>query len=156
MHKPPVALFYPSYVVEYAVIDSTVTFMDRKTLNVGGEWLGAVPKLAICKNTETSEFHLSHCGDDWEDLCAVESRRTLDEIKEVAEKHYKGIRSKWLATGYSGEDAANFFEEEGIRCSFCGESHFDGNITSMVTGENANICNMCIESFSRDMEIDDS
>jgi hypothetical protein len=158
MEKPPVTLFYPSYVVEYAVVDSTVTFMDKKTLNVGGEWLGEVPYLAICKNIKTSEFHLSHCSSEWEDLCSVETEDTLEKIKKVAEKHYKGISSKWIPTAYKESDANVIFEKEkeDMKCSFCGKSHYDGAFTSLIKGENASICNVCVKSFSKEFEDEDS
>ena len=32
MDKPPISLFIPSYVVEYAVVDSTVKYMNKKNL----------------------------------------------------------------------------------------------------------------------------
>ena len=158
MDKPPVTLFYPSYVVEYAVVDSTVTFMDKKTLNVGGEWLGEVPNLAICKNLVTSEFHLSHCSSKWEDLCSVETADTLEKIKKIAEKHYRGINRKWIPTTYSESDANKIFEEEKekMKCSFCGKTHYDGVFTGLIKGENANICNVCVESFAKEFEDEDS
>lgn len=158
MDKPPVSLFYPSYVVEYAVVDSDVGFMDRKTLNVGGEWLGKVPQLAICKNTETSEFELSHCSQDWESLCAVQTAATIKEIKDIAERHYPGIRSKWRESNYTEAEALELFEEEKakMRCSFCGKSHYDDGITGMVTGEKANICNQCVLAFAEEFADENS
>ena len=158
MDKPPVTLFYPSYVVHYAVVDSTVTYMDRRTLNVGGKWLGAVSKLAICKNIKTAEFHLSHCSSEWEDLCAVEREGTLEEIQKVAEKHYKGISDKWAPTNYTESDAVKIFEEEKekVKCSFCGKSPYDEGITGMIAGESANICNVCIVSFAEEFGDGDS
>lgn len=158
MEKPPVTLFYPSYVVQYAVVDSTVTFVDQKTLNVGGEWLEEVPHLAICMNTETSEYHLSHCSSDWESLCAVQTAATIQEIKNTAARHYQGIRDKWVKTTYTEEEALVIFEEEKekMRCSFCGKSHFDEGVTGMVTGENANICNACVRAFAEEFSDEDS
>ena len=149
MDEPPVTISHPSYVVAYALVDSTVIFIDRKTLNVGGEWLGEVPKLAICKNIETAEFHLSHCSNEWDDLCAVQTSKTIEGIKSIAEKHYRGIDNKWIATNYNEIDAIEIFEEEKekFRCSFCGKSHYDEDITSIATSETANICNICIKSY---------
>ncbi len=83
-------------------------------------WIGAVPKLAICKHIETTEFHLSHCSNDWTALSMVEAEDTLAGIQEVAEKHYKGITDKWIPTNYTESDATKIFDEEKekMRCSF--------------------------------------
>jgi hypothetical protein len=105
-------LFYPAYVVEYAANDSAVTLFDGKTLNIGGEWLGEVPQLAICRNAETSEFHLSRCSNEWECFCAVQTASSVQEIKDVAEKHYKGINANWIKTDYKKEEALALFEKE--------------------------------------------
>lgn len=154
MDKPPVSLYYPAYVVEYANVDATVKFIDRKTLNVGGEWLGAVPKLAICRNIETSEFELSHCNEDWESLCAVQTAATIEGIKGIAEKHYNGIGSKWVETNYKEADAVALFEaaREAEKCSFCGKSHYDADIQGMVVSDNARICSNCIRAFYQELE----
>jgi len=152
MDKPPISLFIPSYVVEYAVVDSSVTFFDRRTLNVGGEWLGAVPQLAICKNVETSEYHLSHCNSDWEPLCAVQTAKTIEEIKEIAEWHYQGISAKWIPTNYEEDEVLKLLEEEREqwRCSFCRRSRSDEGVTGMFCSEYATICNLCVKAFAED------
>lgn len=149
MDKPPISLFIPSYVVEYAVVDSTVKYMNKKNLWAGDEWLGAVPKLAISKDIETSEFRLSHCNEEWEDLCAVQSASTIEEIKEIAEKHYQGINKKWIQTDYNESDAIALIEaeKEAVKCSFCGRSPWDEEIGRMVINEKARICELCIKSY---------
>lgn len=149
MDKPPLSLCYPSYVIEYAIIDDTIEYKHRNNLNVGGKWVSAVPKLAICKDTESGEYYLAHCNKDWELECYVECHKSIEESKENAEKHYQGINGKWVETNYNEADALQLFEEEkeSMRCSFCGKSHYDEVFSSIVTGENANICNLCIESF---------
>ena len=154
MNKPPLSLYYPAYVVEYAIVDSTVKFIDRKTLNVAGEWLGAVPKLAICKNVKTSELELSHCSEDWESLCSVQTAATLEAIKKIAEKHYQGIGSKWVETHYKESDAVALFEseKESGKCSFCGKSHYDANIRNMIVSSDARICDNCVRTFYKELE----
>ena len=154
MKKPPITLSYPTFVVEFAIVDSTVKFNDRKTLNVGGEWLGKVPKLAICKDIESSEYHLSHCSDDWDDLCSVQTGKSIEDVKNIAERHYQGINTKWIKTNYNQADAIAIFkeEEDRWRCSFCGKSHYDLNTGSIISGENAKICSECIEQFAKDIK----
>jgi hypothetical protein len=154
MDKPPVSLYFPAYVVEYANVDSTVKFIDRKTLNVGGEWLGPVPKLAICKNIETSEFELSHCSEDWESLCSVQRAASIEAIKEIAEKHYQGIGPKWAESHYRESDAIALFEsaKEAEKCSFCGKSQYDTDIHNMIVSSDARICDNCIRTFYKELE----
>jgi hypothetical protein len=148
MNKPPVTLFYPSYVIEFAIVDSSITFVDRKTLNVGGEWLGKVPKLAISKDIETSEYRLSHCDDDWNDLCSVQTSTSIDLIKQIAEKHYQGITKNWIPTNYKQSDAEVLFLEEAdkYRCSFCKKSYYDNAFTTII-GEDPKICDVCVKKF---------
>jgi len=67
MNRPPPALDC-AHVIEFAATDETVTFEQRKTLNVGGEWLGEVPNLAICQNLNQTEFMVFHCNHAWEVL----------------------------------------------------------------------------------------
>lgn len=154
MDIPPISLWFPSYVLEYAVVGAEVVFKDRRTLSVGGEWLGEVPKLAISRNLETQEYHLNHCNEDWESLCSVESRATIDEIRHLAEKHYQGITDHWTETEYSEADAAIVLEraKDEKRCSFCGRSAYDDEIKKLIVGANAKICNKCVDSFSQEQE----
>jgi ClpX C4-type zinc finger len=154
MDKPPIVLILPTYVVEYASVDSSVSYVDTRTLNVGGEWLGPVPKLAICKNPETSKFHLSHCSDEWQDLCSVESGETVDEVRAIAEKHYVGIGDKWKPTGYSEDEAIMAIEKikEDMRCSFCGQSAYDEGIKNLIEGPNARICDSCVREFAESLD----
>jgi hypothetical protein len=149
MTEPPLSLYYPTYVVEYAVVDDTVTFMDRRTLNVGGQWLGRVPKLAICKTVGEQVFWLSHCSDDWQALCSVETASGIEEIRATAERHYQGISAKWQRTAYTEELALadKLATEDSTRCSFCGASAYGSDTRSFVTSASATICNVCVEAF---------
>ncbi len=156
MDKPPISLFYPSYVVEYALVDSTVTYIDRKVLNVDGKWLGKVPQLAICRDIETNEYQLAHCNEEWECLCAVELEKTIHELQKVAEKHYRGINNAgWFKTEYTEEQAVALFDEvkKESQCSFCGRSPYDSEIKSMV-GDKVRICDKCIRSFYEVLDSD--
>ena len=154
MKKPPVCLFIPSYVVAYAENDERVCFTDWRNLKVGGEWVGEVPALAICRNVETQRFHLAHCSEAWECLCLEQTAPTIAEAKIIAERHYEGIAANWIETGYTEEEALPVIAQgrESMKCSFCGNSHFDEGVTGMVTGANARICNQCVLAFAREFE----
>lgn len=64
MTMPPPALDC-AHAIEYAIVDDTVKFQQRHTLNVGGEWLGEVPHLVICRNFDEAEFMVFHCNQEW-------------------------------------------------------------------------------------------
>lgn len=154
MEKPPITLIYPTYVIEYAEIDDSIEYMNRRNLNVNGEWLGAVPRLAICEDIDSGDFFLAHCGENWELLCGVESHNSIEESKQNAEKHYRGVHKMWKKTGYTIEDVKKIFEKEReeMKCSFCGKSHFDGEFTKLIGGKNAKICDKCILAFSKEID----
>jgi hypothetical protein len=155
---PPLSLGFPMFVIEYAVVDTSIIYHERKNLNVGGEWLGAVPKLAISLNLRTSEYHLSHCNDEWEDLCSVESRKTIQEIKALAERRYEGIGEKWIPTDYTETEAEAHFREltSEWTCSFCNKSWYDGDMGGMIVRDHAKICYVCIKSFAGEITRDNT
>jgi len=136
MNKPPLSLALPTFVVEYAIVPKSVKHIPSKKLWAGDRWLGAVPRLAICKDYLSNEFCLTHCDDEWEHLCGVEFRETIDEIKMIAEKHYPGITDYWKKTGYKEPDAIKQRNEiiEDNTCNFCEKSSYD-------------IGNLCIKDF---------
>ena len=134
----------------FAEIDSSVKFMNRKNLNVGGEWLGEVPKLAICKNIEERDYRLVHCDNDWNHLCGVETRESIQEIKDVAEKHYNGINSKWIETNFHESSAKDIIEKELEKtlCSFCDKNPYGADEPlQMFVGKKAQICSKCVQQI---------
>ncbi len=147
---PPLSLAYPTFVLEYAVVDVSVEYTGRQKLNVNGEWLGEVPKLAITKNYKTGKYHLSHCNEEWDELCSVQSRGSVREIKTLAAERYRGIDSKWRQTGYEMTDAIAAHEQEKIEygCSFCGKSPYEGEMLGFVRSEKANICSECLKYYA--------
>jgi len=152
MNKPPVTIFYPSYVVEYAsTTDHSITYKNRRNATVDGKCLEDVPKLAICLNIETQKYTLAHCSTDWELLCGVESHKTIEETKQCAEHHYAGVTSQWVKTGFKQEDAIKTFDKERqeTTCSFCGKNSYDQHFSSLVTGKNAKICNICVNELKK-------
>lgn len=146
MERPPLILFYPSYVVEFMVVDSSVQFIDKMNLYVNGEWLGAVPNLAICYEFKNKEFHLAHCDENWGCLTAIQTAKTSVEIKAMAEKYYAGSSTRWIKTGYLQADAEEVYEQEVVdsKCSFCDQSPYESDIGTVFSSSHANICKGCI------------
>ena len=149
MNSPPPALDC-AQVIKFAFVDETVTFEQRQTLNVGGEWLGQVPHLAICQALGETEYIVFHCSREWEVLGVAAGYGTIQDAKQKTERSYHGITAKWMASGYSRDEAVKYVEAQ-FRdqvCSFCGRnpSQFEA-----IAGNSVRICNRCVDGFYEDM-----
>lgn len=137
-------------VIEYAVLDDTVTYTGRHTLYVGGEELGPVPCLAICQNLDGNFMYLAHCDKHWNVLGASGSGTepdTIEKIKMKAEEEYRGSLSKWQSLEISKDDAIRFEEllNEGLVCGFCYQIFAtDGEL---FHGAYGTICPSCVEEL---------
>ena len=145
MSVPPPAL-HSTHAIEYAIVDETVRFEQRHVLNVGGEWLGEVPRLAICQDLYKDEFLLFHCDAEWNVLGVAAGYNSITEIKARAERSYHGVSQKWLPTGHTRASAEKYVADafEGWKCSFCGR--LPPQYENLV-GERVRICNHCIDEF---------
>ena len=145
MTAPPPTLDC-AHAIEFAVVDDAVNFEQRHTLNVGGEWLGAVPQLAICRNLDETQVMVFHCDSEWNVLGVAAGYDSVSEAKSKVERSYHGISAKWRATGHTLEDARKYLAEQfqGQECSFCGKwpLHFQSCI-----GDKVRICNHCVDEF---------
>jgi len=83
----------------------------------------------------------------------VEEHATREESRANAEKHYKGINRKWIKTDYKKKNAKKLFnkEKEEMKCSFCGNSHYDHEFTSLICGKEEKICDKCVKRFSEEL-----
>jgi len=153
MTPPPPALDC-AHAIEYAVVDASVRFEQRHWLNVGGEWLGAVPRLAICRNLDESQFMVFHCGEDWNVLGVASGYDTIADAKARAERSYHGLMQKWTPTGHSVDDALGYVKErfKGHECSFCGRLPLQYD--SAIGGPGVRICNHCIVEFHETVRSD--
>ncbi len=148
--KPPLILD-SAKVLKYAIVDTPVAFTGRLSLYVDGKLLGEVPKLAICQNYKASDYLLLFCNKKWKVLGAV-GYKSIKETKKNAEKAYKGITKKWMTVAKSN-DFKNWPGDLGPICSFCGKTMFEG-VERMFGGNNAYICNKCINKLQKIMEED--
>jgi ClpX C4-type zinc finger len=142
---PPPALDY-ARVLAYAVVDDTVEWTGRQRLYVNDELLGRVPHLAIGQNLSVTrdEFLLFHCNEKWEVLGVV-PRDSVSEIRDTAERWYRGIEEKWIETDSTPESAERWIraQERTVSCSFC--EKFPTQVESMTFGKSACICDECIK-----------
>jgi hypothetical protein len=149
-NKPPLILD-SAKVLKYAIVDSSVEFTGRLCLYVDGKLLGKVPKLAICQNYKEKDFLLFFCNKKWKVL-GVAGYKSIKETKERAENAYKGISKKWVTVAKPNV-FKNWPGNLGPICSFCGKTLFEG-IEQLFRGNNAYICNKCINKLQRIMEED--
>lgn len=140
-------------VIAYAIVDSSVVWTGRQTLFVGGQLLGAVPKLALCRNLNPSDTDilLLHCNSEWHVLGAS-GAKTLEEAKARAERAYQGTTSKWIHRNISPEEARTWILKQSptIVCSFCGR--FPMEVDGLIEGTESAICFGCIKSFYGSMK----
>lgn len=143
---PPPAIAC-AHVIEYAIVDDTVTFQQLGTLFVDGVLLGRVPTIAICQNLDEETFMIFHCSAEWEVLGVVADCASLIDAKQKVERMYPGISAKWLSTRYTRDAATRYVESifKGEECSFC--SRIPPQFDRAYTRNNVNICNHCIDEF---------
>lgn len=89
-------------MLEYAIVDESVSFTGRLKLFHGDERVGRVPRLAICKPPDAPELLVFHCDEGWK-IRGVQAWNnpdrpivtSVDEVKERMENYYSGISAKW-------------------------------------------------------------
>jgi len=101
--KAPPPVIDGASVLEYAILDESVTFTGALHLYAGKERVGAVPRLAICHDSRTNELVLFHCDPEWNVIAAqawngpaAEPVTSMDDVKQRAEKYYTGLSAKWV------------------------------------------------------------
>ncbi len=137
-------------VLEFAVVDDSVTFTGRLSLYVDGMPLGAVPKLAICENMGGNpETFLFHCDAEW-NVLGASVHPSAEVARARAENAYAGISGKWHTSTYSSEEAQKFLSESwgNHRCAFCGKT--PDQVHALLEGRTgARICDLCVEELRK-------
>jgi ClpX C4-type zinc finger len=148
--NPAPSILAGTYVVAYAHVDTSVTFVQRKNLSVDGEWLGRVPCIAICEDFESSDLMIQYCDESWDTLGIAGGLKNAEDAKRRAELSYVGIAELWRDATVSKIDALarHKAELEEERCSFCGRSPLE---IDMMFGVGARICNYCVQNFSKEL-----
>lgn len=149
MESPP-SVLAGLYVVEFAEVDDSVVFEQRRTLNVGGQWLGRVRCLAICQEFATLEYVIQYCEEDWEPVGIAAGYASVEEAKARIELSYHGIGSKWVRAKASFAAARVEYENDlrASACSFCGRTPPEEAQGFIANAEDAvRICSHCIDDF---------
>jgi hypothetical protein len=143
--KPPPAMD-EGRLLMYALVDESVTYVNKSMLYVNGELLGRVPRLAIYESLDADEWSLFFCDEDWCPL-GVSVLASLEEARERAESEYHGITDKWIDAGVPAADAARYLSEQDREesCSFCGRPPVE--VRQMFSSSTARICEQCVREF---------
>ena len=113
-------------VLSYALVDD-ILYREHGRLYVGDELLEAVPRLAIVVNLGKDIGPiLFHCDEQWNGL-GTSGARSVADVKNLAEKNYPGVSSRWVGINTSVEDALRYYDEQtGLAlCNFCGKRSFE-------------------------------
>lgn len=160
MRVPP-PIIDSARVLFYATVSDDMEYTERIHLYVGGERLGRVPNLAICRNYYIPEdVLLLFCDADWNSQGVI-AFTTVEEAKLKAERGYPAIAGRWLPTPHDQSAVDEFLRNEyevdpksewwRHRCSFCRE-----DVTKqMISSGSATICSACVDSFHSAMHAND-
>lgn len=145
MVKPPPVLM-DARVLEYAVLDETVTYSGHSSLFIDGAELGPVPCLAICQGLDEPDSFLLHCHSNW-DVLGIASYSSPQESKRRAERIYPGVSHCWVDAGVSEQEALAYREEvsSALQCGFCGKG--PDQARQVIEKNGSRICSDCIEEI---------
>lgn len=146
--EDPPPILGSAKVLAFAIVDSTIKFVQNKLLYVDGKLLGPVPKLAICKFPTESEVCLYFCDDDWS-MLGFSVHESLEAAKRRAEKSYPGLLNRWRPYHHKDEAAIDRRCLEPF-CTFCGKSFIETE--RMVQGKEAWICEGCVRALSDSLD----
>lgn len=153
VEKPPPVLGN-ARVIEYAILDESVTYSGHSSLFVGKpdeglKELGPVPCLAIAKDLKTGEIALLHCDEEWDLLGFGGGYQSVERAKASAERAYHGISSRWIGAQITEQEALKYRDQVWVeeRCSFCDKIPPDFNM--MIKRKDVRICDACIEEFHK-------
>lgn len=155
MHDVPPPAIGADRILEYAIIDASMTFTGRMVIYVDGVLLGPVPRLAICQGRDASrngsEILLYHCDGAW-DVLAVSGGGSLEDVKQRAGCWYVGLTGRWIASPYTQQETDGYVEEQAeLACSFCGKLIFDVEKIIAAGDTRHAICDICIDDFYREI-----
>lgn len=148
MSTPPITLLMPTYVTEFAEVDKSVKHIKDNDIMLEDKPLGKVPNIALCEDVDDKTYTIAFCDKDWKALCYSAAYEKLKDAKAMVDKHYEGI--SWKKTDHKKKDAKDHFNSEIERgtCSFCGRTHYDDDVTDIFQGDNARICNVCVDKLA--------
>ena len=142
LKPPPTIGFYR--VVEYAILDESISYHGHGGLFGGKKEVGPVPCLAICMVGKGPGVLLLHCNHDWT-VRGISERESLGAARDFAEQIYPGVSSFWIDAHVTEEEAAKHLKELGNgQCIFC-KSALDGENSRFIQKNDVWICESCVK-----------
>ena len=143
-------------ILQFAIVGPPVQFTGRLRLNVGGQWLGAVPRLAVGRDLATNELVLLHCDAHWTALgvqawndSSDVSAQSAEDVMKRAEGYYAGLMPHWRVHPATEVEALEYQAEKDaeLTCSFCGQLAE----SRLLEKGSAKICARCVEKFHEEI-----
>lgn len=133
-------------VIAYVHIDTSIPYLAKTQLYVGGNLLGRVQALAICENLGPDLGPLLfHCDDQW-NVLGASGAETVEGTILAVERNYPGLKDHWVWLSTTVEAALAYFDANfGGRCSFCGKRAYE--VAGLVESKSSCICRGCVEEF---------
>ena len=146
----PPPMLNSARVLEYAILDESVSYSGHSSLFVDGKELGPVPCLAIGQVKNDTEVLLLHCAGDWTVL-GTAGYPSVSDAKKRAEGIYAGVSTRWIEAHVTEEEAARYLNESwgDQRCSFCGKT--PEQVGHLISKNNVCICDSCIAEFHQEV-----
>jgi hypothetical protein len=102
--KPLERLLDDADLLAYVAVPASARFTGRLHLYSGGDSVGPVPYLAICKPHSDPGLFLLHCDESWNivglqawNAPGVERILTVEDMKSQAERFYEGLMQSWTS-----------------------------------------------------------
>ena len=141
-------------VLEYAILDATVSYSGHSRLFVNGKELGPVPCLVIGAALKTNETFLFHCKRNWNSL-GVAAYKSISEAKQKAERIYPGIGTRWVQIHVSEKKVTKYLDDlwRRMQCTICGKK--PDEILQLVEKNGIKVCDSCIIELGQMLQSDD-
>ena len=135
-------------VLAYGLVDPSIDYVERKTLYIGKDLVGCVPRLAICQNLGEDEVLVFHCNNDWGVVGVAGGHSSVEEAKRQVERSYPGMADRWVDTNVSEAEATAYLRKTfpDDECSFCGRTLHE--VQRFFVGPKGRICDICVREFS--------
>jgi hypothetical protein len=148
--RPPPPVIDSAQVIAYAATDSGVRWTGRQALFVESRRLGAVPRLAICRNLfgELKDYLIFHCDTKW-NVLGVAGAPTFRDCKLRAERWYEGVSKHWVRTRVTKRSAERWLRAHHAKslCSVCGRLPAEAD--GMFSNRSVNVCFVCVREMHR-------
>ena len=147
--QPPPALVQ-ARVLKYAALPRSIPFVETKSIFVGSQPLGRVPRVAICQEAH-GQILLLFCDASWRHIASASQNSILD-AKARVELLYPGSSKRWVDAKVTKARAARYLQRVWAkhRCDFCLKTPLEQNHSVFCKGR-GRICGACVTELAQDL-----